>query len=132
MEELYGIELRDGPDIIGASIVVARCLVSDMVRGTLDKSILVEMVLDQKVHWRLREAILDALCDGRVQMWPEMKEACIELLREPQKLLVLGALLNLLRHECSEDNLLLYQSKMNQVHRDKNLGRKLYDMIKEW
>lgn len=132
MEEICGIETSSGPDIIGSSIIVARCLVSDMIRGTLDKSVLVEMVTDQKVHWRLREAILDALCDGRVGLWPEMKEACIGLLGEPQKLLVLGALLNLLRYECSEENLLRYQSKMNQAHQDKYLGRKLYNMIKEW
>lgn len=108
----------------------ARKLVAPLLKQKDDpttRALIVSILTDEAPHWRHKEAICDALTDGRVPLWEEAREALEGLLCSSHKLLCLAALLPLLlESDNPADTLERIQNRLPTVMR---WGSKMVKMI---
>lgn len=111
----------------------ARCLVYALKTHRAVEHDIVAILNSPNAHWRNKEAICDALVDGRVALWPELREALKGMLELSHKLAVLAALLPLLL-ECGEKELMI--ERLNELRplmteKNRKLGRRMIGQICE-
>ncbi len=112
----------------------ARCVVSALKRHPVVEYDIVDILNSPDAHWRNKEALCDALVDGRVALWPELRDALREMLGSSHKLLVLAALLPLLLEHGAEKELMLEkleELKPLMTEKNRGLGRKMISRVCE-